>query len=45
VTHLRPATFQLFGAAYQPLLLGGATLLILWLILYWMWKRKLFLTI
>jgi predicted acyltransferase len=43
VTHLRPETFRVFGAAYQPLLLGGATLLVLWLILLWMWKRKIFL--
>jgi predicted acyltransferase len=43
LTHLRPATFRIFGAAYQPLVLGAATLLILWLILHWMWKRKLFL--
>lgn len=45
LTHLRPDTFRVFGAAYQPLLLGAATLLILWLILHWMWKRKLFLKI
>lgn len=45
LTHLRPATFRIFGAAYQPLLLGAATLLTLWLILHWMWKRKLFLKI
>jgi heparan-alpha-glucosaminide N-acetyltransferase len=45
VTHLRPATFRVFGAAYEPLLLGGATLAILWLILWWMYRRKLFLKI
>lgn len=45
LTHLRPETFRIFGPAYESLLLGGATLLILWLILYWMWKRKLFLKI
>ncbi len=45
VTHFRPATFQMFGAAYQPLLLGGATLAVLWLILWWMYRRKLFLKI
>ena len=44
-THLRPNTFKVFGAAYQPLLLGGATLVILWLILWWMYRRKLFLKI
>jgi predicted acyltransferase len=45
LTHLRPVTFRLLGPAYEPLLLGGATLLVLWLILYWMWQRKLFLKI
>lgn len=45
VTHLGADSFRTLGAAYQPLLLGGATLLLMWLILYWMWKRKLFLKI
>lgn len=44
-THLRPQTFKFFGAAYEPLLLGGATFAILWLILWWMYRRKLFLKI
>ena len=44
-THLRPDTFKLLGPDYQPLLLGGATLLVLWLILYWLWKRRIFLKI
>lgn len=45
VTHLGAETFRILGAAYQPLLLGAATLFIMWLMLYWMWKRKLFLKI
>ena len=44
-THLRPETFKALGAAYQPLLLGGATLAVLWLILWWMHRRKIFLKI
>jgi predicted acyltransferase len=45
VTHLGAGTFRVFGAAYEPLLLGAAVLLIMWLLLFWMWHRKLFLKI
>lgn len=45
VTHLGAETFRVFGAAYQPLLLGGATLAIFWLLLWWMYRRRLFLKI
>lgn len=45
VTHLGAGVFRLFGAPYQPLLHGAATLFLMWLLLYWMWKRKLFLKI
>jgi predicted acyltransferase len=44
-THLGKNTFKVLGDAYEPLLLGGAVLLVLWLILYWMYRRKLFLRI
>ena len=43
-THLG-GVFKTFGPAYQPLLLGAATLAILWLILWWMYRRKIFLKI
>jgi predicted acyltransferase len=43
--HLGHAWPHMFGSAYETLLLGGATLLIMWLILYWMYRRKLFLKI
>ena len=36
---------RLFGAAYEPILVGGASLLIFWLMLYWMYRRKLFIRI
>jgi predicted acyltransferase len=45
VTHFGQATFRVFGPAYESLLHGGATLLILWLILWWMYRRKIFLKI
>ena len=44
-THLGADTFALFGTAYQSLLLGTGVLLVLWLILFWMYRRKLFLRI
>jgi predicted acyltransferase len=45
VTHLGANAFRVFGAAYQPLLLGVATLAVEWLLLWWMYRRKLFLKI
>ena len=44
-THFGQKTFAVFGAAYEQLLLGAATLLVMWLILLWMYRRKLFLKI
>jgi heparan-alpha-glucosaminide N-acetyltransferase len=44
-THLGKDVFLVFGKAFEPLLLGGATLLVLWLILLWMYRRKIFLRI
>ena len=44
-THLGASTFQVFGPAYERLLLGALVLLIMWLLLYWMYRRKLFLRI
>jgi predicted acyltransferase len=45
VTHLGSGVFKIFGPGYEPLLHGAATLLVMWLILWWMYKRKLFLRI
>ncbi len=44
-THLGAGPFNVFGAAYQPFAHGAAGLFIMWLILYWMYRRKLFLKI
>jgi predicted acyltransferase len=44
-THLGKGVFNLFGTAYQPFVHGAATLTVMWLILYWMYRRKLFLRI
>ena len=44
-THLGDRIFQVFGTAYQPFLFGSAILLIDWLLLLWMYRRKIFLRI
>jgi heparan-alpha-glucosaminide N-acetyltransferase len=44
-THLGAGVFEVFGSTYQPLLHGAAVLLVFWLILFWMFRRKLFLRI
>ncbi|MFM1768240.1 MAG: hypothetical protein RJA22_769 [Verrucomicrobiota bacterium] len=43
--HLGDGLFQVAGPACEPLLLGGATLLVLWGLLYWMYRNKVFLRI
>lgn len=45
LTHLGRDFFKLFGAPYEPLARGTAVLLIYWLILFWMHRRKLFLRV
>jgi len=44
-THLGERTLSLFSAGLEPLVLGTLTLLIYWLALYWMYRRKIFLRI
>ena len=44
-THLGQDNFAALGKAYEPLLLGGSTLFVMWLILLWMYRRKIFLRI
>jgi predicted acyltransferase len=44
-THLGQDFFKFAGAAYEPFFLGLAVLLVYWLILFWMFRRKLFLRI
>ncbi len=45
VTHLGAGGFLVFGVAYEPLLRGLAVLFIMWLLLWWMHRRKIFLKI
>jgi heparan-alpha-glucosaminide N-acetyltransferase len=44
-THLGYRIFEIFGAGLQPLLLGIAVMLIYWLTLFWMYRKKIFLRI
>jgi predicted acyltransferase len=45
VTHLGAGIFQIFGTGFEPPLKGAATLLVLWLFLVWMERRKIFLRV
>ena len=44
-THLGEDIFQSLGVVYTPMLERGSVLLILWLITYWMYRKKLFIRI
>lgn len=44
-THLGRDLFKALGTPYEPLFEGAAVLLVLWLILFWMYRRKLFLRV
>jgi heparan-alpha-glucosaminide N-acetyltransferase len=43
--HLGKDAFKILGSPYEPLLQGAAVLLIFWLILFWMYRRRIFLRI
>lgn len=43
--HLGTKIFRIAGSAYEPLLLGALTLLVMWLLLLAMYRRKLFVRI
>jgi predicted acyltransferase len=43
--HLGQQVFNVFGEGYAWLLSGGAVMLVFWLMLYWMYRRKLFIRI
>ena len=45
VRHLGAAPFAMLGAPFEPVLKGLAVLLVFWLILFWMYRRKIFLRI
>ena len=43
--HLGASVLNLLGPALEPLLLGALTLISYWLILYWMFKKRIFVRI
>ncbi len=43
--HIGKSYDQVFGPAYATLISGGLILLFEWLILYWMYKKKIFIKI
>jgi heparan-alpha-glucosaminide N-acetyltransferase len=43
--HLGAHAFAFLGTAYEPFIRGIAVLLVYWVLLYWMYRRKLFLKI
>ncbi len=45
VVHFGADSFKVFGEAYEPVFLGACVLLIDWLILFWMYRNKIFVRI
>ena len=45
VRHFGAAPFMVLGAPFEPVLRGLGVLIVFWLILYWMYRRKIFLRI
>ena len=43
--HVGPSPFAILGAPFVPVLQGAAVLLVFWCVLYWMYRRGLFLRI
>ena len=43
--HVGHVPFSLFGAPFEPVLKGAAVVLVFWLVLLWMYRRKIFLKI
>lgn len=43
--HVGHVPFNVFGSPFEPVLKGAAVLLVFWLALFWMYRRKIFLKI
>lgn len=43
--HLGTRVFEMFGAAFAPITIGASVLLVLWLILLWMYRRRILIRI
>lgn len=44
-THLGANAFKVFGDTFAPMMQGAAVLAVFWFILWWMYRRKLFLKV
>jgi heparan-alpha-glucosaminide N-acetyltransferase len=44
-THLGKDLFRHWGEPYEPLIAGAAVLLVYWLILFWMDRRRIYLKV
>ena len=44
-THAGKGFLQALGTAYEPLVRGMLVLAVFWLLLFWMYRRKIFLRI
>ena len=45
VRHLGSAPFSIFGQPFEPVLRGLGVMIVFWLMLFWMYRRKIFLRI
>jgi heparan-alpha-glucosaminide N-acetyltransferase len=45
VRHLGAGPFAVLGAPFEPVLRGAAVLVVFWMILFWMYRKKIFLRI
>jgi predicted acyltransferase len=45
VRHLGPGPFAFLGPPFEPVLRGAAVLVVFWMILFWMYRKKIFLRI
>ena len=43
--HVGMRALNLFGSTLEPVFLGALTLAVYWLMLYWMFRRRIFLRI
>ena len=44
-THLGQEAFRKLGIEYEPTVLGAGVVLVMWLMLFWMYKRKIYLRV
>jgi heparan-alpha-glucosaminide N-acetyltransferase len=45
VIHFGRQPFEIFGPAFAPILLGAVTLTLFWVLLYWMYRQRVFVRI